>query len=81
MLLAGAFVYINFISVYEIISSALYIFEASPHLSFPWMVIMKLQVSLAHFRLRCPSVVYVLLDYPVMDRQLLAMISSLRYFH
>lgn len=42
---------------------------------------MKLQVSLAHFRLRCPSVVYVLLDYPVMDRQLPTMASRLADSH
>ena len=53
MLLAGAFIYIYFISVSEIISRALYIFKASPYPCFPWMVIINqlVLVSLTHFRL------------------------------
>jgi hypothetical protein len=50
MLLAGAFVYICFISVGKFISRALYIFKASPHPCFPWMVVMDQLVpaSVAH---------------------------------
>ena len=40
MLLASAFKYICFISVGKFISRALYIFQASPHPYFPWMVVM-----------------------------------------
>jgi hypothetical protein len=49
MLLASAFVNIYFISISNIISSALYIFKASPHPCFHWMVTMNqlLPVSLA----------------------------------
>jgi len=82
MLLAGAFIYIYFISIGEIISRALYIFKASPHPYFPWIVIINqlVLVSLTHFRLRYAFIFYVLLA-SIINRQLLAIISSLRCFH
>lgn len=81
MSLAGAFVYMCFISVDEIISGALYIFNLS-YLSFHLMVKLNwlVLVSLAHFRLRCAFVFYNFVAF-VMDHRLLAMVSLHRYFN